>query len=198
MQLDYTYMHDPRVPPQRSGKQQTYTIFTAIETTAGLCTAVLTSKTASSSSTTTSLDRQARLHKQHLTVGAETSLMQLVNSIAADLNLPTRASPPYSHQSQGKVERLHRNLFDQLRSTRLQWSRDLKVKPHMLPPESLPWALQCSTFILNNYLLLDEVFLKLLFQPDRRWWQAAKCHYPKMSMRSGPRQLDVRLAEVDQ
>ena len=36
---------------------------------------------------------------------------------------------------------------------RLQWIQDLKVEPHMLPPESLPWALQHSIFILNSYLV---------------------------------------------
>ena len=91
--------------------------------------------------------------KSVLQSDAETSLMQLVNTVAADLNLPTRVSPPYSHHSQGKVERFHRNLFDQLRTTRLEWSRDLKIEPHMLPPESLPWELQHSVFILNNYLV---------------------------------------------
>ena len=62
---------------------------------------------------------------------------------------------PYSIQSQGKVEQFRRNLFDQLRSIRLQWSRDLNFEPHVLPgpPESLAWALQHSTFILNNYLV---------------------------------------------
>ena len=79
--------------------------------------------------------------------------MQLVSTVATDLKLPTRVSPPYSHQSQGKVERFHRNLFDQLRTTRLQWSRDLNIEPHMLPPESLPWALHHSIFILHNYLV---------------------------------------------
>ena len=78
-----------------------------------------------------------------------TSLMQLVSTVATDLKFPTGVSPPYSHQSQGKVERFHRNLFDQLRTTRLQWSKDL----NMLPPESLPWALHHSIFILNNYLV---------------------------------------------
>ena len=79
--------------------------------------------------------------------------MQLVSTVATDLKLPTRVSPPYSHQSQGKMERFHRNLFDQLCTTRLQWSRDLNIEPHMLPPESLPWALHHSIFILNNYLV---------------------------------------------
>ena len=79
--------------------------------------------------------------------------MQLVSIVATNLKLPTRVSPPYSHQSQGKVERFHRNLVDQLRTTRLQWSKDLNIAPYMLPPESLPWALQHSILILNNYLV---------------------------------------------
>ena len=84
---------------------------------------------------------------------AETSLTQLVNTVAADLNLPTRVSLPYSHWSQGKVERFHRNLFNQSLTTRLQWSKDPKVEPHMLPQGSLSWTLQHSIFILNNYLV---------------------------------------------
>ena len=67
--------------------------------------------------------------------------------------LPTRVSPPYSHQSQSKVERFHRNPFDHLRTTRLQWSKELSIEPHMLPQESLFWALHHSIFILNNYLV---------------------------------------------
>ena len=107
-----------------------------------------------SSSTTTSLDCEARLYKEHLTIRCRNIIDAAgQHRLSADLNLPTRVSPPYSHQSQGKVERFHRNLFDQLRTTRLQWSKDLKVEPHMLPPESLPWALQHSVFILNNYLV---------------------------------------------
>ena len=53
-----------------------------------------------SSCTTTSLDCEARsFTKSILQSDAETSLTQLVNTVAADLNLPTRASPPYSRQS---------------------------------------------------------------------------------------------------
>ena len=108
---------------------------------------------ATSSSTTTSLDHQAWIHKSVLQSDRETSLMQLVSTVATDLKLPTGVSPPYSHQSQGKVVRFLRNLFDQLRTTRLQWSKDLNIQPQMLPPESLPWALHHSIFILNNYLV---------------------------------------------
>ena len=70
IQLDYTFTHDPHQPPQRSGKPHTYTILTAIESMTGLCTAVLTSKKgyAPSSSATTSLDSEARLYEEHLTI----------------------------------------------------------------------------------------------------------------------------------
>ena len=69
---------------------------------------------------------------------AETSLMQLVNTVAADLNLPTRVSPPYSHQSQGKVKRFHRNLLSNFTQQGYNGAvtskSNLKIEPHMLPP----------------------------------------------------------------
>ena len=155
IQLDYTFMHDPHQAPQRTGRPHTYTILTAIESTTGLGLAVLTSKKGYTPHQAAQLHRWIIKHgftKSVLQSDHETSLMQLVSTIATDLKLPTRVSPPYSHQCQGKVERFHRNLFDQLRTTRLQWSKDLNIEPHMLPPESLPWALHHSIFILNNCL----------------------------------------------
>ena len=62
-----------------------------------------------SSSTTTSLDRETWLHNSNLQSVAETSLMQLVNTVAADLNLPTRVSPP-----QPKVSRPHLEMSQML------------------------------------------------------------------------------------
>ena len=158
-QLDHTFTHDPHQAPQRSSKPHTYTILTAIESTTDLCTAVLTSKKGYTPHQAAQLHRWIVKHgftKSILQSDAETALMQLVNTdcytVSTDLKLPTRVSSPYSHQSQGKVERFHRNLVDQLR-TKLQWSKDLKTEPHMLPPQSLLWALQHSIFILNNYLV---------------------------------------------
>ena len=133
-----------------------FTILTAIESTTGLGLAVLTSKKGYTPHQAAQLHRWIIKHgftKSVLQSDHETSLMQSVSTVATDLKLPTSVSPPYSHQSQGKVERFHRNLFDQLHTTRLQWSRELNIEPHMLPPESLPLALHHSIFILNNYLL---------------------------------------------
>ena len=141
IQLDYTLMHDPHQAPQRTGRPHTFTILAAIESTPGLGLAVLTSKRGYTPHQAAQRHRWIIKHgltNSVLQSGHETSLMQLVSTVATGLKLPTRVSPPYSHQSQGKVERFHRNLFDQLRTTRLQWSKDLNIEPHMLPPEFLP------------------------------------------------------------
>ena len=159
IQPDYTFMHDPHQAPQRTGRPHTYTILTAIESTTGLGLAVLTSKKGYTPHQAAQLHRWIIRHgftKSVLQSDHETALMQLVSTVATDLKLPTRVSPPYSHQSQGKVKRFHQNLLGQLRTTRLQWSKDLNIEPHTLPPESLPLALlplHRSILILNNYLV---------------------------------------------
>ena len=117
IQLDYTFMHDPYVDPSHYNRPTPSS--QQLRQQQG-CALIEERLHSTSSSTTTSLVCQAWIH------------VQLVNTIAADLNLPTRVSPPYSHQFQAKVERFHRNLFDQLRSIRLQRTCDLNIEPHML------------------------------------------------------------------
>ena len=133
----------------------------AIESTTGLGLAVLTSKKGYTPYQAAQLHRGIIKHgftKGVLQSDHETSLMRLVSTVATDLKLPTRVSPPYSHQSQGKVERFHRNLFEQLRATRLQWSKDLNIEPHMLPPESLPWGLGTTSQPLHTQQLPRALF----------------------------------------
>ena len=62
--------------------------------------------------------------------------MQLVSTVATDLKLPTRVSPPYSQQSQGKVERFHRNLFDQLRTTKITVEQRPQHRTTHVAPQS--------------------------------------------------------------
>ena len=69
----------------------------AIESTTGLCTAVLTSKKGYTPHQATQLHRWIVKHgftKSILQSDTETSLMQLVNTVVTDLDLPTRVSPP--------------------------------------------------------------------------------------------------------
>ena len=85
----------------------------AIESTMGLCTAVLTSKKRYTPHQAAQLHHWIVKHgftKSILQSDHETSLMQLINTVSTDLKLPTRVSPPYSHQSQGKVERFSPHL----------------------------------------------------------------------------------------
>ena len=154
IQLDCTFTHDSHQPPQRWQTSYLHHPYSHRVYDGTLYSSAYTKK-GYTPHQAAQLHRWIAKHgftKSILQSDHETSLMQLVNRVSTDLKLPTRVSPPYSHQSQGKVERFHRNLFDQLRTTRLQWSKNLRVEPHMLPPVSLPWALQHSIFILNNYL----------------------------------------------
>ena len=146
-------MHDPHQATQCSGRQHTFTILTAIESSTGLCRAVLTSKKGYTPHQPAQLHRWVLKHgftKSILQLAAETSLMQLVNTVAADLNLPTRVSPPYSQERwKGSTGTSLTNFAQQ----GYHGSRDLNIEPHMLPPESLLWALHHSIFVLNNYFV---------------------------------------------
>ena len=100
IQFDYTFMHDPHQAPQRQGRQHTYTILTAmaIESTTGLGLAVLTSKKGYTPHQAAQLHRWIIKHgftRSVLQSDHETSLMQLVSTVASDLKLPTRVSTPY-------------------------------------------------------------------------------------------------------
>ena len=84
---------------------------------------------------------------------AETSLIQLTEKIASELGLRHRVSPPYSHQSQGRVERFHRTLHEQIRTIRYQWAAHLGIRASAWPPASLPWIIQHAVFIANRYII---------------------------------------------
>ena len=133
----------------------TYTILTAIESTTGLCTGVLTSKKGYTPHQAAQLHRWIGKHgftKSILQSDANTSLMAAGQHRLGRPQLTYKSVTSLLTSESRKVEGFHQNLFDQLRTTRLQWSKDLKVEPHVLPPESFPWALQHSIFIIDNYL----------------------------------------------
>ena len=92
-------MHDRHQAPQR-----TYTILTAIESTTGLGLTVLTSKKGYTPHQAAQLHRWIIKHgftKSVLQSDHETSLMQLVSTVATDLKLPTRVTLLTSESRQG-------------------------------------------------------------------------------------------------
>ena len=46
--------------------------------------------------------------------------MTLQDQVGRELSLPTQISPPYSHQSQGTVERFHKTLYVQVRAIKVE------------------------------------------------------------------------------
>ena len=56
-------------------------------------------------------------------------LMKLQDQVGKDLSLPTQISPPYSHQSQGTVERFHKTLYGQVRAIKLGLAAHLGIHP---------------------------------------------------------------------
>ena len=144
--FDYTFLTNPHHPPLTPSSGSRYenhiTILSLIESTTGMSHAIMTHR----KGITKHQLHQAK--KWIITNGfsdaviqcdAETSLIQLTEKIASELRLRHQVSPPYSHQSQGRVERFHRTLQEQIRTIRYQWAAHLGIRASALPPESLPW-----------------------------------------------------------
>ena len=99
---------------------------------------------------------------------AETSLIQLTEKISSELGLRHRVSPPYSHQSQGRVERLHRTLHEQIRTIRYQYAAHLGTPASALSPLSLPWIIQHAVFVINLICLMLPAHLSSILKKSRR------------------------------
>ena len=157
---DYTFVTNPHHPPQTPSSGNRYEnhirVLSLIESTTGMSHAIMTHRKGLT---------QHQLHqakKWIITNGfgdsviqcdAEGSLIQLTERIASELGLRHRVSPPYSHQSQGRVERFHRTLREQIRTIRYQWAAHLGIRASALPPASLPWIIQHAVFIANRYII---------------------------------------------
>ena len=83
------------------------------------------------------------------------------------MSLPTQISPPYSHQSQGTVERFHKTLYGQVRAIRIGLADHLNINADHLDVAFMPWILQHASFQINRYLVrsdgktsLEKVFKK--------------------------------------
>ena len=157
---DYTFLTNPHHPPLTPSSGSRYenhiTILSLIESTTGMSQAIMTHR----KGITKHQLHQAK--KWIITNGfsdaviqcdAETSLIQLTEKLASELGLQHRVSPPYSHQSQGRVERFHRTLHEQIRTIRYQWAAHLGIRASALPPASLPWIIQHAVFIANRYII---------------------------------------------
>ena len=156
---DYTFFtnpHHPLLTPSSGSRCENHiTILSLIETTTGMSHAIMTHRKGITK-------HQLHQAKKWIIINgfsdaviqcdAETSLI-MTEKTASELGLQHRVSPPYSHQSQVRVERFHRTLHEQIRTIRYQWAAHLGIRASALPPASLPWIIQHAVFIANRYII---------------------------------------------
>ena len=82
--------------------------------------------------------------------------MNLQDQVGKGLSLPTQISSPYSQQSQGTVERLHKTLYGQLRAMKLGLAAHLGIRPVSTEAPLMPWIIQYAVFTTNRYLVRQD------------------------------------------
>ena len=75
-------------------------------------------------------------------IDGHSGLMKLQDQVGEDLSLPTQISPPYSHQSQGTVERLRTTLYGQVRAIKLGLAAHLGIHPDSAAARLMPSIVQ--------------------------------------------------------
>ena len=68
-------------------------------------------------------------------------------------SLPTQISLPYSHQSQGTVEKFHKTLYGQVRVIKLGLAAHLGIHPDSTAALFMPWIVAHAVFTINRYLI---------------------------------------------
>ena len=84
--------------------------------------------------------------------------------------MPTQTSPPYSHQSQGTVERFRKTLCGQVRAIRIGLVDQLAINADHVDAAFMPWIIQRATFQINRYLVRSDgktAFEKVFNKPQR-------------------------------
>ena len=163
IQIDYAFVSDRNIQatdtPAADGRTRA-TILTAIDTATGLTLACVIQAKGKSEYSTAELYRfiqeagrttaTLELGVKPLQTGQESSLRQLVSTVAERLHMPTRTSAAYSHQSQGAVERWHATLWALVRTLKLQLEKDYKVT--VTPePALFTWLVKHAAWLHNRY-----------------------------------------------
>ena len=124
IQLDHSFYKVP-------GSVQNLKVLTFIETSTSMCGAVIVPDLSANQVGIKSLKQLTMVNgftHSVLYCDGHSGLMKLQDQVGKDLSLPTQISPPYSHQSQGTVERFHKTLYDQVRAIKLGLGQVLKTR----------------------------------------------------------------------
>ena len=96
------------------------------------------------------------LTKSVLQCDGHSELLALQEQVGRGMSLPTQVSPPYSHQSQGTVERFQKTLYGQVRAIRIGLADQLGLHSDQVEGSLLPWIVQHAVFQINRYLIRSD------------------------------------------
>ena len=152
IQLDHSFYKVP-------GSVQNLKVLTFIETSTSMCGAVIVPDLSANQVGIKALKQFIMVNgftHSVLQCDGHSGLMKLRDQVGKDLSLPTQISPPYSHQSQGTVERFHKTLYGQVRAIKLGLAAHLGIHPDSTAARLMPWIISYAVFTINRYLIRQD------------------------------------------
>ena len=152
IQLDHSFYKVP-------GSVQNLKVLTFIETSTSMCGAVIVPDPSANQVGIKALKQFIMVNgftHSVLQCDGHSGLMKLQDQIGKDLSLPTQISPPYSHQSQGTVERFHKTLYGQVNAIKLGFATHLGIHPDSTAARLMPWIISHAVFTINQYLIRQD------------------------------------------
>ena len=110
-QLDHSFYKVP-------GETQNLKVLTFVETITSMSGAVIVPGLSANQVAIEALKKFIAVNgftKSALQCDGHSGLLALQEQVGQEVSLPTQIRPPYSHQSQGTVERFHKTLHGQVR-----------------------------------------------------------------------------------
>ena len=166
IQLDHSFYKVPR-------ETQNLKVLTFVETVTSMSGAVIVPDLSANQVAIKTLKKFIAVNgftKSVLQCDGHSGLLALQEQVGQEMSLPTQISPPYSHQSQGTVERFHKTLYGQVRSIRIGLADQLKIDADHLDVGFVPWIIQHATFQINRFLVRSDgkiSFEKVFKKPQR-------------------------------
>ena len=165
-QLDHSFYKAP-------GEVQNLKVLTFVETVSSMPGAIIVPDLSANQVAIKALKNFIEVNgftKSLLQCDGHSGLLALQEQVGHEMSLPTQVSPPYSHQSQGTVERFHTTLYVQVRAIRFGLADQVCVNADQIDAAFMPWIIQHAAFQINRYLVRSDAktSLKKVFNKPQR------------------------------
>ena len=147
------------------GEVENLKVITFIETVTSMSGAVMVPDLSANQVTIKALKKFVAVNgstKSVLQCDGHSGLLALQEQVGCDMSLPTQISPPYSHQSQGTVDRLRKTLYGQVRAMRIGLADQLGLHSEHVEGSLLPWIVQ-RTCNLSDQPLSRQIRWKIRY-----------------------------------